>query len=163
MMKPTQIWLGLLTSILLATAQADTAETTQTIRLSIPVVALLDIGDISPAFTFEAPLNAGDGLSVSATHNFFGAALSSNNPQANLDIKIDQDLAQHGIAIFMSDGDLGGCVTSLTLTTTDQTFCEVGTTQTSSGTMRINAAAESHGMAAYGDYSVKVTYTLTDD
>ena len=163
MIKPAQLRLGLIGCLLLGNAYADSAETTQTINISIPVVALLDIGEISPAFTFEPPLNAGDGMTVAARDNFFGVALSSNNPNANLDIKIDQDLTQHGIALFMSDGNLGGCATSLTLTTSDQVFCNTGTLQTTSGTMRINAAADSHGMAAYGNYSVKVTYTLTDD
>ncbi|MGB0848767.1 MAG: hypothetical protein ACPGSM_18685 [Thiolinea sp.] len=143
-------------------ALAETATATQNINLAIPIVALLDIEDVSPQFTFQAPQNAGDGLTLSATDNTFNVAISSNNSLAKLDVKIDQNLTAHGLSLVLDSSTLSGCSGSLTLTTSNQTYCNISMQQTSASTITLNATA-AQDMASYGNYSVEITYTLTDN
>ncbi len=157
---------GLLIACLLpSSVLADTASTTQDINLLVPVVALLDIGDVTPQFNFQTPQNAGDGLTLTATNNIFTVALSSNNSLAKLDVKVSQDLAPHGLSLILDNSTLSGCTSPLTLSTSDQTYCTLGTqqvTDSSPATITLNAAT-TQSMAAYGSYSVQITYTLTDN
>lgn len=165
-MKPTHLLslLSLLLALHATPAAAETATTTQDINLGIPVVALLDVEDITPTFTFNAPTNAGDPFTLSASANQPSVAVSSNNPNAKLDVRLTQNLTPFGFDIALAGSGLGSCSSNLLLSTNNQTLCNVGGLQTNSGQVTVNIdTSAGNGMAAHGNYAAEIVYTLTEN
>lgn len=145
---------------------AEIATDTQTLTLTVPLVALIDVEDISPSFTFDAPTNAGDGFSgdLSASNNMPTVAISSNNTLAKLNVHISNDLSTSGITLQMMSSTLCGFVQK-TLTTTEQKLCNIGTTKISNGGIIITANPSNGigSMIPYGKYTTNIIYTLTQN
>lgn len=161
MVKTLSIILGLSLNMVL---HADTASTTQNLIINIPVVALLDLQNLAPAFTLTPPNNAGEGFSVISANNQSNIAISSNNANTKLLARIDQNLSSYGFSLHLSGIGLGSCYTNLILNTVDQSFCNVGKIQTTTGAVTIDLDTSSgNQIAAHGSYTLEVIYTLTND
>lgn len=70
-------------------AYADSATDTQTLSLTVPLVALIDVDDINPSFAFTAPTEAGQGFEdmEAPSNNKPKIAISSNNSNAKLNVQ----------------------------------------------------------------------------
>lgn len=149
---------------------ADTATDTQTLSLTIPLVALIDVDTTTPAsFSFEPPLNAGDGFSGSVLPVegvTVPVAISSNNPAAKLTATLNTDqLSANGILLSAQTSGLTGtfCGQAKALLNTAKTICSVGMVKTSAATIILTADTSVSGMIAYGDYTANIIYTLTQN
>ncbi len=149
---------------------AETATDTQTLTLTVPLVALIDVEDISPTFTFIAPTNAGEGFTGSTTpaNNMPLVAISSNNPNAKLNVKVSTNLNDENVVLKLNNisSNLGTCIGNLSVTTSDQKFCDIGMLKTTSGKILINADTgfgSGGGMIPYGEYTTNIIYTLTQN
>jgi hypothetical protein len=143
---------------------ADTATDTQTLSLTVPLVALIDVQDISPSFTFTAPTEAGQGFEDMnpPSNNKPKIAISSNNSNAKLNVHIDTDLSAANIAIQLEASGL--CRVTKTLTTTDKTLCTVGMMKTSDSEVIVRATSPTlGGMIPYGIHTTNIIYTLTQN
>jgi hypothetical protein len=162
-------WLSLLgLSFYLPNALAESATTTQTLSITVPLVALINVEDVSPTFTFIAPTQAGEGFSgqSTSTNKRTSIAVSSNNPNAKLNVKVDNDLSAHGFTVEMTEisGELGQCYDGTRLTTTNQTLCELGLRQTHNGEVLLKASLnENNSMIPYGTYTTNITYTISEN
>jgi hypothetical protein len=146
---------------------ADTATDTQTLSLTVPLVALIDVQDISPIFEFKAPTEAGKGFTSmkAPINNKPLIAISSNNSFANLKIRTDTDLSTANIALQI-DAD-GLCGDTITLNTNNETLCHIGmykTADTAGVPITIRAISSTvGGMIPYGIHTTNIIYTLTQD
>lgn len=144
---------------------ADTATDTQTLSLDVPLVALIDVEDISPSFTFTAPTNAGQGFTGAATpiNNEPYIAISSNNSAAKLEAQTDVDLSTYNLQLEISNFD-GLPAFDTPLSNTPITLATIGMMKTSTARMKIAARGTSTGtMIPYGDYTINIIYTLTQN
>lgn len=149
-------------------AFADTATDTQTLTLQVPLVALIDVQDISPSFTFNAPTEAGEGFSggLTATDNTPTIDISSNDSGMKLKVSVsNNDLQTVGVSLqVMAMNPVCPSFGSATLTTTPQTLCTVGTRRVSGETIIINAIPSGgvSSMIPYGTYdTTSIVYTLS--
>lgn len=140
---------------------ADTV--TQNIDLTIPLVELIDVEDISPTFDFSTPSNAGDGF-VAPAGVTSSVAITSNNPDARLDVHTSSNISGIDLKINGISGicDLTALPSPLSMT---PQYCNVGKRQTSTGSLIINAAPPvgSNSMIPYGTHSTDIIYTLTQN
>jgi hypothetical protein len=143
--------------------EVATLTTPQNINLTIPLVALIDVENISPTFTFTAPTDAGTGFS-NADDVVSSVALTSNNPAARLDVHISNNLDGIDLGIKDMVGICNQSSLSAPLSTTSQS-CDMGTRQTTNGSFTITASpAESgNGMIPYGSYTTDIIYTITEN
>ncbi len=143
---------------------ADTATDTQTLSLTVPLVALIDVEDIFPIFEFKAPTEAGKGFTSmkAPINNKPMIAISSNNSLANLNIRADTDLSTANIALQI-DAD-GLCGETITLDTNNQMLCNIGMYKTTGAPITIRAMPSSlGGMIPYGMHTANIIYTLTQN
>lgn len=163
-MKYHRLCLALLIGSMSNSYAASTA--TQTLTLNVPLIALIDVEDISPSFTFEPPTNAGDGFdgSLGATNNTPTVAISSNNSLAKLNVRTSTDLMSKGLVLQIMSTNLCG-FSQKTLTTSDQKLCNIGTTKVSNGGLiiTVNPSNGLGSMIPYGSYSTDIIYTLTQN
>lgn len=154
--------------ISISTVLAHAADTAiQTLKVTIPLVALIDVEDISPAFTFTPPTDAGQGFVDPATpsNNEPLVAISSNNSAARLEVKTNIDLSANNLQLEISNlsGFPGGFNTPA-ISNSGATFATVGTMQSTTGKIRLTARGTSTGvMIPHGNYPIEVTYTLTQN
>lgn len=150
-------------------ADTDTATDTQTLRLTVPLVALIDVEDISPSFTFTAPTNAGQGFSgaLTAINNTPKVAISSNNSSAQLKISTsNNNLSAAGISLqVITTNGLCGFAQSSALTTTPEYLCKVGMLKTTDGNLVIiaNPLNGVDSMIPHGNSTTDIIYTLTEN
>lgn len=163
-------YLALVPSLLslLTSASADTATDSQTLTLQVPLVALIDVQDISPSFTFNAPTEAGEGFSggLTATNNTPTVDISSNDSNMKLKVSVSNNALQTaGVSLqVMAMNPVCPGFGSATLTTTPQTLCTVGMRKVSGGTIIINAIPSGGvgSMIPYGTYNTTdIVYTLS--
>lgn len=143
---------------------ADAATDTQTLSLTVPLVALIDVEDISPTFAFTAPTEAGQGFEdmEPPINNKPKIAISSNNSNAKLNAHIDTDLSTANIALQIEANGL--CGATKTLSMTDKTLCTIGMTKTLGSEITIRAMPSSlGGMIPYGTHTANIIYTLTQN
>lgn len=156
-------FLSLFINSLFSIASAETATTTQDLNLTIPLVVLLDVQEVNPNFTFSAPNNAGEGLSMSSSNTHASVAATSNSPSTKLLAHVNTNLIPHGLGIKLDVTGLGSC-RSVILSTSDQTICNVGNIQTNSAELSVDLDTTlGNGMASYGSYVVEILYTLTEN
>lgn len=164
-MNCKKIVLSILATLSISAHADETAALTspQQINLVIPLVALIDVEDISPSFEFTAPTQAGEGFD-SASDVVSTVALTSNNPNARLDIHTSSNLNGIDLGIKNMSGICSQSSLSAPLSTTSQ-YCNVGTRQTTNGNLTITAspAASGNGMIPYGNYTTDIIYTITED
>ncbi|MDD5392612.1 MAG: hypothetical protein PHE17_06295 [Thiothrix sp.] len=142
------------------THAADTV--TQNIDLTIPLVELIDVENISPTFDFSAPSNAGDGFAAPEGVTS-SVAITSNNPNAQLDVHTSSNINGIDLKISSTSGICDSSTLSDRLSTAPQ-YCSVGKRQTSSGSLTISAEPSGgNGMIPYGTYSTDIIYTLTQN
>ncbi|MGB5600559.1 MAG: hypothetical protein WBM66_17685 [Thiothrix litoralis] len=145
---------------------ADSATATQTLSLTVPLVALIDVENINPSFTFEAPTNAGQGFTGSTTplNNKPFIAISSNNNMAKLQAQTDVDLSVYNLQLEISDIDGFPTGFDKPLSNSPTTLTTIGMMKTSTAKIKLAARGTSTGtMIPYGSYPVQVTYTLTQN
>ena len=153
--------------ISISTVLAHAADTAiQTLKVTIPLVALIDVEDISPAFTFTPPTDAGQGFVDPATpsNNEPLVAISSNNSAAKLEVKTNIDLSANNLQLEISS--LSGFPVSFNtpISNNGTTLVPVGMMQSTTGKIRLTAQGTSTGaMIPYGNYPIEVTYTLTQN
>ncbi len=152
--------------LMLHAASAATATDTQTLTLTVPLVALIDVEDISPSFTFTAPTNAGEGFTGSTTpaNNKPFVAISSNNNLAKLQAHTDVNLNLYNLQLEISD--INGLPTNFdtVLSTTPTTLTNIGMMKTSNAQIKIAArGTNSGGMIPYGTFNANIIYTLTQN
>jgi hypothetical protein len=166
-MKTASAMRPLLLTLLVSShlSYADTATDTQTLSLTVPLVALIDVENISPSFTFTAPTEAGQGFTGATTplDNKPHISISSNNANAKLEAHTDKDLSLYNLQLEISDiDDLPGFDKPLSNTPT--TLTTIGMMKTSTARIKIAARGTSNGsMIPYGDYTTDIIYTLTQN
>lgn len=145
---------------------ADTATDTQTLSLTVPLVALINVEDISPTITFDAPTDAGQGFdgSLTATNNQPTVAISSNNTLAKLNVRMTNDLNANGLTLQLTSTTLCGFAQK-TLSITDQKLCNIGMMKKTDGGLIISATptAGINSMIPYGNFTTDIIYTLTQN
>ncbi|UOG91866.1 MAG: hypothetical protein L3K52_17015 [Candidatus Thiothrix sulfatifontis] len=153
-----------------ATYAAESAKDTQTLSLTVPLVALIDVDTTNSAsFSFEPPLNAGDGFSgivLPVEGVTVPVAISSNNPEAKLTATLNTNqLSANGILLSAQTSGLTGtvCGQSKALINTAKTICSVGMVKTSAANITLTADTSVSGMIAYGNYTADIIYTLTQN
>ena len=155
-------------SLYLPNALAESATTTQTLSITVPLVALINVSDNSPTFTITPPTQAGDGFSgdVSASDNFTTIAVSSNNPNAKLNVRMDTDLSAYGFTLkaMKVNSELGNCSNTI-LSTSNKVFCpDLGLRQTTNGQVLIDVSLNTlDSMIPYGEYTTNITYTISEN
>jgi hypothetical protein len=160
---------GMLTCLLYVSHDtfAASANDTQTLSITIPLVALIDVEEVSPSFTFIAPTDAGDGFNTAiAINQTANVAISSNNSNAKLNAKLDTDLSAFGLSVELTElsGNLGSCTADLSLATSDKTLCDLGMKQTSNGQVQVQAKMlNPSSMLPYGNYTANIVYTITEN
>ncbi len=145
---------------------ADIATDTQTLSLTVPIVALIDVEDINPSFTFEVPTDAGQGFTGSTTplNNKPFIAISSNNSMAKLQAQTNVDLSAYNLQLEISDIDGFPVGFDKPLSNSPTTLTTIGMMKTSTARIKLAARGTSNGtMIPYGDYPIQVTYTLTQN
>lgn len=147
---------------------AATDTDTQSLAITVPLVALIDVEDISPTFSFVAPTNAGQGFggSILSSNKTPKIAVSSNNAEAKLNVRMDTDLSPYGFSIELTElsGELGSCVDGIRLTTSDKQLCDLGMRQTTNGQVLVKASLDSvNTMVPYGTYSTNIVYTISEN
>lgn len=162
-------WVILSTTIGITNSALGNSDThTQTLSITVPLVALIDVEDISPTFSFIAPTNAGEGFTGSsvATNKTPKIAVSSNNSSAKLNVRLDTDLSPYGFTIALTElsGELGSCIDGLRLTTSDSMLCNLGMRQTTDGQVLIQASIDNtNSMIPYGNYTSDIVYTISEN
>jgi hypothetical protein len=141
---------------------------TQTLSINVPLIALIDVEETSPTITVVAPTNAGEGFDGSSTSTDKNPkiAISSNNTDAKLNVKIDTDLSPFGFTLELTElsGELGSCIDGLRLTTTNKQLCDIGLRQTSNGQVLIKASMDTvNTMIPYGSYTTNIVYTISEN
>jgi hypothetical protein len=168
-LRKTLPWVILSTTLGTTHSALGNSDThTQTLSITVPLVALIDVEDISPTFTFIAPMNAGEGFTgiQNSTNNQPKIAVSSNNSSAKLNVRLDTDLSPYGFSIALTElsGELGSCISNLRLTTSDSTLCNLGMQQTTNGKVLILANIDStNTMIPYGNYTSNIIYTISEN
>lgn len=155
----------LLLSSFTSAIAADTATDSQTLTLTVPLVALIDVEDISPKITLDAPTNAGGGFDggLTAIDNQPTVAISSNNSLAKLNVHMSNDLTTNGFTLKVISTTLCGYAEK-SLSTSPQKLCNIGTMKKTDGNLIISAAATTvGGMISYGNYTTDIIYTLTQN
>jgi hypothetical protein len=146
---------------------ADTATDTQTLSLTVPLVALIDVDTTnSPTFEFIAPANAGDGFDngINISNEISPLAISSNMQYAKLKAHTDIDLSQYNIKLTAKATVPGKSTAKKPLSTTDTELSAVGMIATNTATITLDADTTTGGsMIPYGVYTANIIYTLTQN
>lgn len=155
-------------SLYLPNALAESATDTQTLSITVPLVALINVSNNSPTFTVTPPTQAGDGFSgdVTSSNNNTTIAVSSNNPNAKLNVRMDTDLSAYGFTLraMNFDGKLGSC-NNIILSTSNKSLCpDLGLRQTSDAEVYLDVSLNTlNSMIPYGEYTTNIIYTISEN
>lgn len=145
---------------------ADEDSDTQTIGITIPLIALIDVEDISPSFTFTAPTNAGEGFEDldPAVDNEPSLAISSNNSVATLTAILSSTLEGMAVQVKAKNCGTGSNSIKTLNASTPKTLCAPGVLVTTAASLEVNINPTLIGsMIPYGTHSTSITYTLTEN
>lgn len=168
-MKTPTIMRPLLFALLISSnfCHADIAKDEQILNLTVPLVALINVQDISPSFAFTAPTTAGEGFSGdldTESNNTPTFAISSNNKDAKLNVSIDKAFVGVKLTIKELNGGTNCFTTAKTIKEGDGTLakCAIGMFK-NAGQFELTALSTSgdETMIPHGTQSAVITYTLT--
>lgn len=145
---------------------ADTDSSTQTLGITIPLVALMDVESLSPSFSFTAPTDAGFGFEdlEPPVDNEPSLAISSNNTDAKLTAVLSSALDSISVQVKAKNCGTGSNSTKTLSTTTAKQLCAPGMLVTDTASLEVNINPTLNGgMIPYGVYSTSIIYTLTEN
>ena len=132
-------------------AASDSAS--QTLKITIPKIALVDIDKTQHAFVFTPTNNI-------QQHNS-QVALSSNDRNARLNIQVDG--LPRGLTLKVgANADLCKKTTMQTIQSNKSFSCLVGMNRTRNGNLTFTSSRANQQTVPDGTYTASITYTLSD-